>query len=112
MMKKTLTATLVGALALGGAALTPAEAATALTSVNALHQRKFFLLRFPASATIGQLYLGNAGSASGNLPSGTRFYVTVEDMSGAPVRNTSLTLTTPHVNQDQDCSCQLPTPLW
>lgn len=94
MMKKTLTATLVGALALGCAALTPAEAATAPTSVNAYTNVSSFA-PVPGLATIGQLYLGNAGSASGNLPSGTRFYVTVEDMSGAPVRNTSLTLTTP-----------------
>lgn len=34
MMEKTLTATAVGALALGGAALTPAEAATTPTSVD------------------------------------------------------------------------------
>ncbi|MGH1978906.1 MULTISPECIES: hypothetical protein [Rothia] len=88
MMEKTLTATAVGALALGGAALTPAEAATTPTSVDVYTNVSSFA-PVPGLATIGQLYLGNAGSASGNLPRPEHLF-------------------NPHyldVNQNQDCSC-------
>ncbi|MFC6353992.1 hypothetical protein ACFP6B_08840 [Rothia nasimurium] len=94
MMKKSLSVVALGAVALTGAVVAPADAAVAPTSVDVYTNATSFA-PVPGLATIGQLYLGNAGSASGNLPSGTRFYVTVEDMSGAPVKNTSLTLTTP-----------------
>lgn len=94
MMKKTLSAAALGALAATGLATAPAQAAPAPTSVDVYTNATSFA-PVPGLATIGQLYIGNSGSASGNLPGGTRFYVTVEDMSGAPVKHTSLTLTTP-----------------
>lgn len=94
MAQKILVAATASALALSGAAFTPAEAVTEPASVDVYANATSFA-PVPGLATIGQIYLGNADVASGNLPSGTRFYVTVENMTGAPVRNTSLTLTTP-----------------
>lgn len=92
-MKKTLATLALSTLALTGATLTPAQAATPV-KVDAYTNISSFA-PVPGLGTIGQLYLGNSGSAQGKLPSGTRFYVTVQDMKGAPVKNTSLTLTTP-----------------